>query len=737
MRHREGWVQENGRARPVVYLDGLPGQHTEVAIWTLVLIVMGLLVMVWGAAEISARLVHGDWPGVGLGDAAIAMGRLGAYRFDWDRAWDPETRELLAGPRWFWAVFIAEAALFVLLFWPAWRIIGPRPPEPMPVAIYPTPQNNPRTARNRTRRERLDGMGASRRRWPRRRRRGGDDGSAGPGPGDGGSGGGGGGSGGGPGSGGAPDGGLVYGAPILPLAPATSRLMVDRPSGRQVVLGRVGDRLVAADQGQAVIAFGPTGSGKTASLAVPAMLEWDGPALVCTSKPDLVHLTWDGRSDRGGQTWLFDPSATMKRPGSGPGSRHPMRRYGWSPLQALTALPREQGELELSWRTRQWALARRTADMMVQASGHVSGHGDGGSGARAAAQLLAPMLLAAVASEQPMGQVADWLDRRDERAVSAALQRVGVADAVATWESARGFDGVTAAGASQVLSLTMAPYLDPGLAGLPRDDQAQINVRHLLDGRPNTLYLYAAPDHGERFQPLLATLLSQVADAALARAASSGGGTLSPPLLVVIDGTVHCTPPAVLDQLANAGSSGAGIQVLSLFTGLLQLERAFGREQALRTADNHRARLALPALDDTPTLSYLSSLSRDGGSWIPALQSGEAVLLHGELPPVSLALRPWQSDESLRHRVQGGGGGGPATDSGRGGRRRRPRPWGRPARPQQVDADDPLLPPGTPDPLNSEANDREAARYWDAVQRGGTLPDDGSSPRDDSWGRPN
>ncbi len=719
MRQREGWVQEGGRARPVVYLDGLPGVHTEVAIWTLVLIVLGLLVMVWGAAELSSWLGNGARADVGMGEAAIAMARLGAYKFDWDRAWAPETREALAGPRWFWGAFIAEATVFSLLFWPLWRIIGPRPPEPMPVAIYPTPQNNPRTVRTRSRREYRQNQ-RNRRQTPPE-----DDGPDPQMP---------------PGGGGSPGGVSPAGAPILPVALAASRLLVDRPPGRQLVLGRVGSYLVAADQGQAVIAFGPTGSGKTASLAVPAILEWEGPALVCTSKPDLVHLTWDGRCDRGGQTWLFDPSATMKRPGSGPGSRHPMRRYGWSPLQTLGALPRDGGEPDLSWRTRQWALARRTADMMVQASGHVSGSAGGESGARAAAQLLAPMLLAAVATEQPMGQVADWLDRRDERAVTAALHRVGVADAMAAWENGRSFDSSTAAAASQVLALTMAPYLDPGLAGLPRDDQAQINVRQLLDGRPNTLYLYAAPDHGERFQPLLATLLSQAADAALARAASSGGATLSPPLLVVIDGTVHCTPPTVLDQLASAGSSGAGIQVLSLFTGLLQLERAFGREQALRTADNHRARLALPTLDDTPTLSYLSSISRDGGAWIPALQGGEAVLLHGELPPLSLNLRPWQSDEILRHRVQAGGGGGsggPATDRGR---RlwRGPRPWERPARrPQQVDVDDPLLPPGTPDPLNSEANDQEAARYWEAVERGGTLPGHQAGTGDDSWGRPN
>ena len=723
MKQREGWVQENGRSRPVVYLDGLPGVHTEVVLWTLLLVVIGLLVMVWGAAELSSWLANGRRAGVTLGEAGLAMARLGAYKFNWDRAWTPETRDALAGPRWFWGAFIGEVTVFSLLFWPAWRILGPRPPEPMPVAIYPTPVNNPRTTRQRSRR---DWRSSQREAEAQQDLAGPDTGGPGPGPGWNGPGWYGPGGGGGDGSG---MGGPGVG-PFLPVAPAASRLLIDRPDGRRLVLGRIGENLVAADPGQAVIAFGPTGSGKTASLAVPAILEWDGPALVCTSKPDLVHLTWDGRSDRGGQSWLFDPSATMKRPASGPGSRHPMRRYGWSPLKALAALPREPGEVDLGWRTRQWALARRTADLMVQASGHVAGGAVGGDGGtRAAAQLLAPMLLAAAASEQPMGQVADWLDRRDERAVTAALQRLGVVDAVASWETGRGFDPATAAAASQVLSLTMAPYLDPATAGLPRDDQAQVNIGQLLDGRANTLYLYAVPGQAERLQPLLAALLSQAADAALARAAASGGGALDPPLLVVIDGTLHCTPPAVLDQLASAGSGGAGIQVLSLFTGLLQLERAFGREQALRTADNHRARLALPTLDDTPTLSYLSSLSRDGGRWVPALQEGQAVLLHGELPPLSLALRPWQSDDGLRRRVQPGAGGS-GDDS-----TTRRRPWTRRSRTQQVDADDPLMPPGTPDPLNSEANDRESDRYWEAVQRGGTLPGDRSGPREDSWGQ--
>src|SRR5207248_3320912 len=55
-------------------------------------------------------------------------------------------------------------------------------------------------------------------------------------------------------------------------------LTVRRRSGR-LVLGRGHRRLVAAESRHSVLVLGPTQSGKTTGLVVPAILEWQGPVV--------------------------------------------------------------------------------------------------------------------------------------------------------------------------------------------------------------------------------------------------------------------------------------------------------------------------------------------------------------------------------------------------------------------------------------------------------------------------
>src|SRR5271156_2949361 len=43
------------------------------------------------------------------------------------------------------------------------------------------------------------------------------------------------------------------------------------------VHGRVHPALLAAERAQSVVVVGPTQSGKTTALAIPAILSWDGP----------------------------------------------------------------------------------------------------------------------------------------------------------------------------------------------------------------------------------------------------------------------------------------------------------------------------------------------------------------------------------------------------------------------------------------------------------------------------
>src|SRR3954471_12609003 len=69
-----------------------------------------------------------------------------------------------------------------------------------------------------------------------------------------------------------------------------------------------------------MLVVAPTQTGKTTGLAIPAVLEWDGPVLATSVKTDLLRDTPEARRARGvGQ--LFDP-----------GGETALESVSWSPL---------------------------------------------------------------------------------------------------------------------------------------------------------------------------------------------------------------------------------------------------------------------------------------------------------------------------------------------------------------------------------------------------------------------
>jgi type IV secretion system protein VirD4 len=86
-------------------------------------------------------------------------------------------------------------------------------------------------------------------------------------------------------------------------------LTVKGPEPGRVVLGRTPSlmgRLLAAEDCHSVLVFGPTGSYKTSALVIPAVLEWSGPLVATSVKPDLLRATLAHRA-RLGQVLVIDP----------------------------------------------------------------------------------------------------------------------------------------------------------------------------------------------------------------------------------------------------------------------------------------------------------------------------------------------------------------------------------------------------------------------------------------------
>src|SRR5580692_1617510 len=77
---------------------------------------------------------------------------------------------------------------------------------------------------------------------------------------------------------------------------------------------------LAAETAQSLVVIGPTQSGKTTSLAVPAILGWRGPVLAASVKSDLLRHTLAACTRRG-RVWCIDPTGSTG-----------IRAHTWSPL---------------------------------------------------------------------------------------------------------------------------------------------------------------------------------------------------------------------------------------------------------------------------------------------------------------------------------------------------------------------------------------------------------------------
>ncbi len=89
-------------------------------------------------------------------------------------------------------------------------------------------------------------------------------------------------------------------------------LAVSRPQPGRLTIGRCGSRLIAVERRHSLLVVGPTQSGKTSALAIPALLEWHGPALCTSVKHDLLGHTEAARAARG-PVWVYDPAPYAER----------------------------------------------------------------------------------------------------------------------------------------------------------------------------------------------------------------------------------------------------------------------------------------------------------------------------------------------------------------------------------------------------------------------------------------
>jgi type IV secretion system protein VirD4 len=416
-------------------------------------------------------------------------------------------------------------------------------------------------------------------------------------------------------------------------------LTVRRATQGRLVMGRVGRRLVATEARHSLLVIGPTQSGKTSGLAVPALLEWEGPAVAVSVKTDLAEHTIGCRS-RLGETWVYDPRQTTQLPAA-----------TWSPISAIDT----------------WEDAIRVAGDLTEAGRSHSGDGmqQAGFWFGLAAQLLAPYLYAAARSERTMADVYQWILTHDHTVARATLTADGHPTALAQHDSMWNIGDQTASSVFVTLQEALRVYADGRVsASTATSDVTPAD----LFGTYRTLYVAAPAKDQQALQPLFSTLIGHVIDQAFAHVAASGR-PLDPPLLVIVDEAANVAPMRNLAQIASTAAA-QGIQLVTIWQDLAQIRDRY-HQQANTVLNNHRGRLLLAGCGDQDTLQWASTTlgvtgPRRNGRRDTAARGDDrhdplltldharrmpghhAVLLYGTHHPAKLRLRAWHKDRRLR-----------------------------------------------------------------------------------------
>ncbi len=418
----------------------------------------------------------------------------------------------------------------------------------------------------------------------------------------------------------------------------------------RLTLGVVDGRLVAAEPRQSVIVVGPVQTGKTSGFAVPAILEWKGPVVATSVKTDLMRETLVAREGLG-RVWVYDPTGSTGMPSS-----------GWTPLSSCST----------------WTGAQRVASWLVGAahSGH-AGVENAEFWYAAAAKLLAPVLYAAATADATMADVVRWIDSQEHEEILAALDETGEDAAVTAFQASSLRDERTRSGVYTTAETVLAAYADPGVLGSALT--AELRAERLLDGGRHTAYLCAPAHEQRRLQPLFATLIQEVVACAYEKSAETGK-PFDPPLLVVLDECANIAPLRELATLASTGA-GQGIQLVSVFQDIAQINAVYGRDRAPTIVSNHRAKVILSGIADAQTVEYVARLLGDEeirqtssttgaegrrsttrsivyrniapANVLREMKPGRGLLVYGHLAPARIDLRPWFEDRRLRKMASG------------------------------------------------------------------------------------
>jgi type IV secretion system protein VirD4 len=301
-------------------------------------------------------------------------------------------------------------------------------------------------------------------------------------------------------------------------------------AGTHVWAGRTTEGVLRSPVDCAAIIVGPPRSGKTRKVIAPTLACWEGPALVTSTKGDILATA--GHRAQCGPVAVYDPTGSLG---------HSEATVGFSPLT----------------RCGTWDGAVEVAAAMLSPAGEDETVRHGEHFAVAARALLAPLFHATALSGGGMDRARGWLGRSEFSQPAEILRKTGAqialeelsgvaAQAVGDYRtSVLGTAQVALAWASRAAVRDSA---DPNLT-------PQIDLEELL-AQQGTLYVISPSRIQQELAPLIAAVLDGLCAKAIDLAITTPEGRLERPLLLALDEVANIAPIRSAGHSPGAGGAG-------------------------------------------------------------------------------------------------------------------------------------------------------------------------------------
>lgn len=363
-----------------------------------------------------------------------------------------------------------------------------------------------------------------------------------------------------------------------------------------------GARWVSASREECILVLGPPRSGKTTGTSAPSLIFYPGPAVVVSSKPDILHMTVNARRTIG-TIWLYDPLGKCRTLAD-----ISVDYLRWSPLLGCQSLER--------------ARLRAHAILAAARKPHSSGtqREDPFFGTQCERLLGALLYAAAQHTDQApttsMRDVIDWLLSGDLTVPMVHLKLAEDAASVGSLNSnnlRRAYQGLKAAhnlpdptrgGVLATTSNAVAAFEDELIlqhCAEPNFDPDQFPTSQ------DTIYVIASAERLNLYAPIVAALIDDLKRATYQ--AHDQGHDVN--VLCLIEEAARVNLHS-LESIASEGGSH-GFQVMAVFQDLAQARASYGAI-ADSFLDLFSIKVCFPGISDKNTLEGISTLL--GNTWI-------------------------------------------------------------------------------------------------------------------------